>query len=1170
LAIRSFPVVTEYLEPNRPVTFIGLAMPMDTVEITATLTDRRSGEPVNLTGCSAICVTTDKDKSTIWDAEITDAAKGLVKTVVQPDVVGMNNVVIKITSSRNDETTFFLGNLSVAADRRETGVIDSIISLTQKLLAYRGKIDAVQQALDTINSGGSAHDDIERIKRELAQAQMDIQNLIDGIELQNNAMREEIAAASDAAMNRVRELREETLAKAREILDDAALEKQARETLENTLAEARIQLAERIKVVNENAKDLVDSTAAELYQLIQKYGQQMTAAGIEVDETNGEVSIYGVKLLNNELTKVKQRLSAAEGKITQEALYAMIDGRVALARLDEEGRLIAEGLYAEVNRVYQELDARAATLEQGVQKISGWVGQYPDDVKTVTQRLDANEASLIQQATHIDNLNRSVTDVTRSMSATEGRITDQILAAEGNMDDLAGVDLITLLDQWEAHKSQRKALAAAKRELSAKITETEKGLEVAAYDRSVLAGAVAEAKALAVDERTLRIRADEAQARQLTQLQAEVSGNISTVSQEIESVSTAQQTTARLHEQLRSDFNNFAENIDGTVRDAVSTAVADVKAETIADAEHAAVEKVESLVSEYRIDEMQANVALIQQDMSTLSSAQGSTARQVGALSTVTNENTAAIEEVSQAQTTANEAMAELRETVAAGDGASAALIEEEKNARVQGDSVNAAMSRQMTATTQKEAGEATFETLLDQWEAHKKQRVSTALYREEIKTKIEEGLSAEAEKREVLAAQQNEALSYIKEEQRALAKENKAVAERVDTLSVELQNSNTGALMAAIQEEEAARVEGDVAQTTRSTGIVAAFRDNAEKQRKLAGEADIESALTQLEEHRKQKIATAAYIEKVRTEIQEGLSAEAEKREVLSTSLNGHSASIAQLTRSLNGVQSQYGVYFTQDGLVGGFEMLGTGERLGAVFDVDSFGVGRAGGGGRVFEVRTDPDGVQRVYIKNARLAGIGSEQMAYNAVTEYKFIGHEASNHPDGEADTGANLHYDTALAPVNPDDGTNDGYIPLKVQMRGGNSGTGYQTEQLNYGQYFADAPLTLTGLVRGMPVMLYFSAIIHIGAGTPDIYWRIARSENETFFPRPLSRPIFIGSQKAEPNYSGRLNAEISFSKLWTPLSNAKTYHFWPQWKLASGDAEEIYVFEWSFTAMKFKR
>lgn len=157
MAIRSFPVVTEYLEPNRPVTFIGLAMPMDTVEISATLTDRRSGKPVDLTGASAICVTTDKDKSTIWDAEITDAAKGLVKTVVQPDVVGMNNVVIKITSGRNDETTFFLGNLSVAADRRETGGIDSIISLTQKLLAYRGKIDAVQQALEAINTISLAH-----------------------------------------------------------------------------------------------------------------------------------------------------------------------------------------------------------------------------------------------------------------------------------------------------------------------------------------------------------------------------------------------------------------------------------------------------------------------------------------------------------------------------------------------------------------------------------------------------------------------------------------------------------------------------------------------------------------------------------------------------------------------------------------------------------------------------------------------------------------------------------------------------------------------------------------------------------------------------------------------------------------------------------------------------
>lgn len=155
MAIRSFPVVTEYLEPNRPVTFIGLAMPMDTVEISATLTDRRSGEAVDLTGCSAICVTTDKDKSTIWDAEITNAAKGLVKAVVQPDVVGMNNVVIKITSSRNDETTFFLGNLSVAADRRETGATDTIISISAQIAGYKERIEAIEEMLNLLLTGGA-------------------------------------------------------------------------------------------------------------------------------------------------------------------------------------------------------------------------------------------------------------------------------------------------------------------------------------------------------------------------------------------------------------------------------------------------------------------------------------------------------------------------------------------------------------------------------------------------------------------------------------------------------------------------------------------------------------------------------------------------------------------------------------------------------------------------------------------------------------------------------------------------------------------------------------------------------------------------------------------------------------------------------------------------------
>ncbi|MDO4561414.1 MAG: hypothetical protein Q4C86_10745, partial [bacterium] len=202
MAIKSFPVVTEYLEPNRPVTCIGLAMPMDTVELEITLLDRRSGEPVKLAGCSAIVVTTDRDKSTIWDAEIIDAEKGVIKSVVQPDVVGMNTVVAKITSMKHDETTFFLGNLSVAADRRETGVIDSIISLTQKLLAYRGKIEAVQNALDKINAGEETevihqiNRQIEKIKNDATSAEERLNQIVGQIETTNIAVQEKINSES--------------------------------------------------------------------------------------------------------------------------------------------------------------------------------------------------------------------------------------------------------------------------------------------------------------------------------------------------------------------------------------------------------------------------------------------------------------------------------------------------------------------------------------------------------------------------------------------------------------------------------------------------------------------------------------------------------------------------------------------------------------------------------------------------------------------------------------------------------------------------------------------------------------------------------------------------------------------------------------------------------------
>lgn len=137
MAYASFPVVTEYLEPNRPVTFIGLVFPLDTVALEIKLT-KKDGAPVDLTGCSAVVVNTDSVKSTVWSADVVDAAGGRLQTVIQPDVVGRNMLVAKVTSEHNDETTFFLGSLSVAADRR--GANAAIVSATQGLVEVRNAI----------------------------------------------------------------------------------------------------------------------------------------------------------------------------------------------------------------------------------------------------------------------------------------------------------------------------------------------------------------------------------------------------------------------------------------------------------------------------------------------------------------------------------------------------------------------------------------------------------------------------------------------------------------------------------------------------------------------------------------------------------------------------------------------------------------------------------------------------------------------------------------------------------------------------------------------------------------------------------------------------------------------------------------------------------------------
>lgn len=1064
MAIRSFPVVTEYLEPNRPVTFIGLAMPMDTVEISATLTDRRSGEAVDLTGASAICVTTDKDKSTIWDAEITNAAKGLVKAVVQPDVVGMNNVVIKITSSRNDETTFFLGNLSVAADRRETGVIDSIISLTQKLLAYRGKIDSVQQALDKINAGEETevihqiNQQIDKMKNDMASAEERVNQLVDQIDATNAYVQQRIEEESQHALDVVEQARQEAAARTEALVNDVELEKQAREATDRTLEEARNNLIGRIQQVSEEADALMNRVANEMYALIQQYGKQMSDAGIKVDPQTGEVYIYGVRLLDNKLSQVTQRMSAAEASINQRATYAEVDEKIARAQLDPNGNLIADGIYARINEVERDMNAKAGTLTDKVTRVEGYLGQPPDYVKTVSQQLSAHDASLEQHATYLNNVDAEITDVSRAMSATKGQIVDYIAKAKGAQKNIAEGGIKAILNAMDTRGRIKGAIVAAKNELKADIAETQHGLEVQASQLEILAGGVEASRAMAQDEKRIRANEDEALAEQIRQVQARVGENIGTVTDEIKAYADANYVKTEHHEQLRSDFNEFRDGEGNRIADAVSTAVVDIQEEAVTSAEAAAASRVEQMATQYQLGELSENFTNVNDRIDAVSNKAGSALTLAQDLTAVTNGHTATLQTHGQAITTLGGSVSELRETVAAGDSDTAALVETEKRARQEGDSATAGEVKRLVATTRQKLAEAGIKETLKSMEARSKQREQTALYLRELASEVEAGKYSIAELRELLAAKYDGAMAYIMGERRVRAEKDSAMASDIYTLSAKV-DTDKSEMQAAIREIREASATQNASMAYYSRALLSAGTTKT-------NEAAIKALLKSGEWRKKKDMQLSAYIEEVKTKseldkaeeaqryellfskvnannamvigeqrtradndgalatkieqltaatevnfagIRQELTAEVNDRRALAqtvathtTTLNGHTASIQSVAESVDGLSARYGVRINADGSFGGFEVLGTGERIDAVFDVDNFYVGRGALKDKVFRIVTE-DGVQKVYIQNA-VIGAGSivtDKIASGAISSWVVYG-RASNQQENPLPT------------------------------------------------------------------------------------------------------------------------------------------------------------------------
>ena len=143
-------VVATYLTPGKPLR--AMVAVDDTIVINAVLADP-TGEPVDLTGCDVMVTATDREKTTLYMAEVLNAAAGSIQAIVQPDVTGRYAITAEVSVPLMDnEHTFFLGAFSVAVDE-DGDPGHTIRSFTEILL---GAIEQAQAVADDVSGDAAA------------------------------------------------------------------------------------------------------------------------------------------------------------------------------------------------------------------------------------------------------------------------------------------------------------------------------------------------------------------------------------------------------------------------------------------------------------------------------------------------------------------------------------------------------------------------------------------------------------------------------------------------------------------------------------------------------------------------------------------------------------------------------------------------------------------------------------------------------------------------------------------------------------------------------------------------------------------------------------------------------------------------------------------------------
>ncbi|WP_278983278.1 hypothetical protein [Sphingobium yanoikuyae] len=258
-------------------------------------------------------------------------------------------------------------------------------------------------------------------------------------------------------------------------------------------------------------------------------------AGIYVDPTTGTVRIAAIDQTAERVSEAYIRLDALRGEIVQRATVSYVDGKIAQLVLDPSQFPIYEGIELRVYNAEQRISGAEASIAQKASALD--LNAQGARLTTAEVIIEALEGQITQKVDSVEfnALGERVTSAETVLSAlgdTAG-LTQAVVVARRFPSDIAKAQenaLLALLEGDKANRGAIDALASARQELTAGITDARTAFAAARQELIVRIGA---AEAAALNQTRLQIEGDQALATQITNLTVSIGDQLAGFDQRI-------------------------------------------------------------------------------------------------------------------------------------------------------------------------------------------------------------------------------------------------------------------------------------------------------------------------------------------------------------------------------------------------------------------------------------------------------------------------------------------------------------------------------------------------------------------------------------------------------------------------------------------------------------